>query len=244
MVCNLGESMARVKVEVNAENLAEAGGLFSKVITAPVTVCAKLGLLLAALVATSACAPQASNSSKTTPAQRPNIVVLFADDMGYGDLSSYGHPYIRTPEIDELARQGQRWTDFYVASSVCSPSRGALLTGRLPVRTGIYGNAIRVYFPDEPWGLPSSEVTLAEALQDRGYKTGMFGKWHLGDGPNALPTRHGFDEWFGVPYSNDMNWVGEPDFEALVKLSMSGDVEKQAMYFARRAAKYATPKES
>ena len=100
--------MARVKVEVNAENLAEAGGLFSKVTKAPVTVCAKLGLFLAALVATSACAPQASNSSETTPAQQPNIVVLFADDMGYGDLSSYGHPYIRTPEIDELARQGQR----------------------------------------------------------------------------------------------------------------------------------------
>ncbi len=236
--------MARVKVEVNAENLRGAGGLFSMAIKTPVNFCAKLGLLLAALVATAACAPQASNSSGTTPAQRPNIVVLFADDMGYGDLSSYGHPYIRTPEIDELARQGQRWTDFYVASSVCSPSRGALLTGRLPVRTGIYGNAIRVYFPDEPWGMPSSEVTLAEALQDRGYKTGMFGKWHLGDGPDALPTRHGFDEWFGVPYSNDMNWVGEPDFEALVKLSMSGDVEKQAMYFARRAAKYARPEES
>ena len=177
--------MARVKVKVNAENLKGAGGLFAKTIKTPVNVRANLGLLLAALVATAACAPKASNSSETTPAQRPNIVVLFADDMGYGDLSSYGHPYIRTPEIDELARQGQRWTDFYVASSVCSPSRGALLTGRLPVRTGIYGNAIRVYFPGEPWGMPSSEVTLAEALQDRGYKTGMFGKWHLGDGPGV-----------------------------------------------------------
>ncbi|MEC8072658.1 MAG: sulfatase-like hydrolase/transferase, partial [Pseudomonadota bacterium] len=104
----------------------------------------------------------------------PNIVILFADDLGYGDLQSYGHPYIRTPHIDDLARSGQRWTDFYVAAPVCSPSRGALLTGRLPLRSGLYGRTIRVYFPNEPGGMPEAEVTMAEALQQRGYRTGIF----------------------------------------------------------------------
>ena len=179
--------------------------------------------------------------SSTLSATSPNIVILFADDLGYGDLGSFGHPYIRTPNIDTLAANGQRWTDFYVAAPVCSPSRAALLTGRLPVRSGLYGNTIRVYFPDEPGGLPQSEVTLAEALRDSGYATGMFGKWHLGDAPHALPTRHGFDEWIGVPYSNDMNWVGEPGFEDLVKLSMRGNAAEQAAVYARRGAKYANP---
>ena len=173
----------------------------------------------------------------------PNIVILFADDLGYGDVQSYGHPYIRTPHIDDLARSGQRWTDFYVAAPVCSPSRGALLTGRLPLRTGLYGRNIRVYFPDEPGGMPQAEVTMAEALQQRGYRTGIFGKWHLGDAPHAMPTRHGFDEWLGVPYSNDMNWVGEPDFNELVAMSMRGDTAGRAEAFVRRTAKYANPQE-
>lgn len=180
--------------------------------------------------------PNGSNSDS-----KPNVVILFADDLGYGDLGSFGHPYIRTPHIDSLAAQGQRWTDFYVAAPVCSPSRAALLTGRLPVRSGLYGNAIRVYFPNEPGGLPQQETTLAEALKAQGYATAMFGKWHLGDAPHALPTRHGFDEWEGVPYSNDMNWVGEPDFDALVKMSISGDAEQRAAALARRGAKYAKP---
>ena len=174
----------------------------------------------------------------------PNIVILFADDLGYGDVQSYGHPYIRTPHIDDLARSGQRWTDFYVAAPVCSPSRGALLTGRLPLRSGLYGRTIRVYFPNEPGGMPEAEVTMAEALQQRGYRTGIFGKWHLGDAPHALPTRHGFDEWLGVPYSNDMDWVGEPGFEELVAMSARGDTEGREQAFARRAAKYANPQES
>ena len=202
-----------------------------------------LGLLSATLLA--ACggstATPAGAAATNTAGTKPNVVIMFADDLGYGDLGSFGHPYIRTPNIDTLAAEGQRWTDFYVAAPVCSPSRAALLTGRLPVRSGLYGNAIRVFFPDEPGGFPESEVTLAEALKEHGYATGMFGKWHLGDAPHALPTRHGFDEWVGVPYSNDMNWVGEPDFEALVKLNMSGDLEQRAAIYARRAAKYAAP---
>ena len=96
---------------------------------------------------------------------KPNVVIMFADDLGYGDLG-VSHPYIRTPNIDTLAAEGQRWTDFYVAAPVCSPSRAALLTGRLPVRSGLYGNAIRVFFPDEPGGFPDAEVTLAEALKN------------------------------------------------------------------------------
>lgn len=208
-----------------------------------------LGLLSATLLA--ACGGSPANSVEMAGAKaplaadtKPNVVIMFADDLGYGDLGSFGHPYIRTPNIDTLAAEGQRWTDFYVAAPVCSPSRAALLTGRLPVRSGLYGNAIRVFFPDEPGGFPDSEVTLAEALKDHGYATGMFGKWHLGDAPHALPTRHGFDEWVGVPYSNDMNWVGEPDFEALVKLNMSGDLEQRAAIYARRAAKYAAPEKA
>jgi uncharacterized sulfatase len=202
-------------------------------------------LLAVATLVTAGCdawAPETLDAldSPNTGSQ-PNIVILFADDLGYGDLSSFGHPYIRTPHIDALASAGQRWTDFYVAAPVCSPSRAALLTGRLPVRSGLYGNAIRVYFPDEPGGLPEEETTLAEALQAQGYATAMFGKWHLGDAPHALPTRHGFDEWVGVPYSNDMNWVDEPDFNALVKMSLSGDTQKRAAASARRSAKYANP---
>ena len=159
--------------------------------------------------------PEAGIAPPTGP---PNIVLLFADDMGYGDLGSYGHPYNRTPNIDQLAAEGQRWTDFYVAASVCTPSRGALLTGRIPVRTGIYGDQIPVYFPDDPGGLPAREVTMAEALQQVGYRTGIFGKWHLGDAKAAWPTRHGFDEWLGLPYSNDMNWVGGRTVEeAMIK---------------------------
>lgn len=203
-------------------------------------------LLLAVMTAvTSGCDAASSKplaqSGGSNTGLRPNIVILFADDLGYGDLGSFGHPYIRTPHIDSLAAEGQRWTDFYVVASVCSPSRAALLTGRLPVRSGLYGNTIRVYFPDEPGGMPQGETTLAEALRAQGYATAMFGKWHLGDAPHALPTRHGFDEWEGVPYSNDMNWVDEPDFDALVKMSLSGEAEQQAAAYARRGAKYANP---
>ncbi len=153
----------------------------------------KIITILLVMVAAASCAADASTDS-AAQSQPPNIVILFADDLGYGDLSSFGHPYIRTPELDELARMGQKWTDFYVAAPVCSPSRAALLTGRLPVRSGLYGDSIRVYFPDEPGGFPDKEVSIAEALKQQGYATGIFGKWHLGDAPHAYPTEHGFDE--------------------------------------------------
>jgi arylsulfatase A-like enzyme len=135
----------------------------------------------------------------------PNIIIIFADDLGYGDLGCYGHPSIRTPNLDRMAAEGLRFTDFYAAASVCTPSRAALLTGRLPVRSGMCSDRRRVLFPDSAGGLPAEEITVAEALKARGYATGCIGKWHLGHLPEFLPIRHGFDEYFGLPYSNDMD---------------------------------------
>ncbi|BAV07261.1 arylsulfatase [Filimonas lacunae] len=155
-----------------------------------------LSALLLLLVTASAVSAQ----SKQRP---PNFIIILADDLGYGDLGSYGHPTIETPYLDQLAQEGTRFTQFYVAASVCSPSRAALLTGRLPVRTGITGG-LGVFFPHSATGLPHTEITIAKALQQKGYHTGIVGKWHLGSLPDYLPTHYGFDEYFGIPYSNDM----------------------------------------
>ncbi|MDE2731515.1 MAG: sulfatase [Bacteroidota bacterium] len=135
----------------------------------------------------------------------PNIIIIFADDLGYGDLGVYGNPTIRTPHLDRMASEGMRFTQFYTGSAVCTPSRAALLTGRLPVRTGMAHDRIRVLFPPSEGGLPASEITIAEGLKQRGYATAAIGKWHLGHRAEHLPTRHGFDEFFGIPYSNDMS---------------------------------------
>ena len=139
---------------------------------------------------------------------RPNIIIIFADDLGYGDLSIYGNTSIRTPNLDRMATEGQKWTNFYAQSPVCSPSRAALLTGRLPIRTGMYGEAQRgapkVLRDNAAQGLPAEEITLAEALQAKGYATGIIGKWHLGHLPPFQPMRQGFAEWFGLPFSHDM----------------------------------------
>lgn len=134
----------------------------------------------------------------------PNLVILFADDLGYGDLGCYGHPTIRTPNLDRMAAEGMKFTQFYSTDSVCTPSRAALLTGRLPVRTGLYGDQRRVLFSYSQTGIPDAEITLAEALKTKGYATACIGKWHLGHLPQYLPTRHGFDTFYGLPYSNDM----------------------------------------
>jgi len=140
--------------------------------------------------------------------QPPNVVILFADDLGYGDLGCYGHPTIRTPALDRMAAEGMRFTQFYVAECVCTPSRAALLTGRLPVRTGMCHDARRVLFPDSAGGLSDDEITIAKALKAKGYATACIGKWHLGHLPQYLPVRRGFDEYFGIPYSNDMRTPG------------------------------------
>ena len=135
----------------------------------------------------------------------PNVVVLFADDLGYGDLSCYGHPTIDTPNLDRMADEGMRFTQFYSSSPVCTPSRAALMTGRLPIRSGMCSDKRRVLFPESAGGIQDSELTLAEVMKSKGYATACVGKWHLGHLPQYLPTRHGFDSYFGIPYSNDMN---------------------------------------
>ncbi len=144
--------------------------------------------------------------------QPPNFVIIFADDMGYGDLGIYGHPTIKTPHLDQMAREGQKWTNFYVGASVCTPSRAALLTGRLPVRSGMCSDKVRVLFPNSLHGLPASEITLAEQLKKAGYATAAIGKWHLGHRPQYLPTNNGFDRYFGIPYSNDMDKVTDKSY--------------------------------
>jgi arylsulfatase A len=139
----------------------------------------------------------------------PNVVIIFCDDLGYGDLGCFGHPTIRTPNLDRMAQEGQRWTDFYVAASVCTPSRSALMTGRLPIRTGMCSDRRRVLFPDSAGGLQPNELTIAEVLKGAGYATCCIGKWHLGHLPMYLPTSQGFDYYFGIPYSNDMDRVAD-----------------------------------
>ena len=131
----------------------------------------------------------------------PNFVIIFADDLGYGDLSCYGHPTIATPQLDRMADEGQRWTHFYSAAVVCSPSRAALMTGKYPVRTG---TSTGVFFEWSAEGLAPDEVTLAETLKANGYATACVGKWHLGHRRPYLPGSQGFDEYYGIPYSNDM----------------------------------------
>jgi arylsulfatase A len=161
----------------------------------------------AALVGSSSRPAHADQGRQTPAARPPNIIVIFADDQGYGDLGSYGHPTIRTPNIDRLAAEGQRWTSFYGAP-VCTPSRAQLLTGRLAIRTGL---ASGVLFPDSQGGLQPGEVTIPEVLRGRGYTTIAIGKWHLGVLPQYLPTSQGFDSYFGIPYSNDMDMVADGD---------------------------------
>lgn len=138
----------------------------------------------------------------------PNVIVIFTDDQGYRDLSCYGAPEIKTPHIDRMAAEGVRFTNFYVGQPVCSASRAALLTGCYPSRVSIHG----ALFPNAKIGLNPDEVTLAEVFKSKGYSTAMVGKWHLGDQPEFLPVRQGFDEYLGIPYSNDM-WPGHPENE-------------------------------
>jgi arylsulfatase A-like enzyme len=141
----------------------------------------------------------------TTAHSKPNIIIIYADDLGYGDLGCYGHPTIRTPNLDQMAAEGVRFTEFYSAAEVCTPSRAALLTGRYPIRSGMCSSKKRVLFPNSLGGLPQSEVTIAKGLKGVGYATACVGKWHLGHLPAFLPTKHGFDSYFGIPYSNDMD---------------------------------------
>jgi len=167
-----------------------------------------LSLLVIVVVSISTCS-QGNFARAAAPIEKPNIVVIFCDDLGYGDLGCFGHPTIRTPNLDRMAVEGMRFTQFYSAAPVCTPSRAALMTGRLPVRTGMCSDKRRVLFPNSGGGIPSSEITLAEALKGQGYATACVGKWHLGHLPQFLPTNNGFDSYFGIPYSNDMDRVND-----------------------------------
>ena len=133
--------------------------------------------------------------------KHPNVVIFYIDDMGYSDISSYGQKKWTTPNIDKLANEGVQFTNAYSASPVCSPSRAALLTGRYPARMGIQG----VFYPDNFTGIPQNELLIPEFLKSSGYSTGIIGKWHLGSRDRFLPLQNGFDEYFGIPYSNDMS---------------------------------------
>lgn len=160
----------------------------------------KLAVILLAALACGA-------STRPARADRPpNIILILCDNLGYGDVGCYGSAKHRTPNIDRMAAEGMRFTDLYSASGVCTPSRAALLTGCYPRRLGLHisDTGASVLQPVSSRGLNPDEITLAEALKTRGYSTAVIGKWHLGDQPPFLPTRQGFDEYLGIPYSDDM----------------------------------------
>jgi arylsulfatase A len=144
-------------------------------------------------------------SSQVNAATVPNFVVIYCDDLGYADIDTFGTHEWQTPNLNQMAKEGMRLTDFHSAAAVCSASRVALMTGCYPQRVGILG----ALGPNAKTGINASEVLLPEILKEKGYATAIFGKWHLGDAPQFLPTRHGFDQYFGLPYSNDM-WPKHP----------------------------------
>ncbi len=170
--------------------------------------------LFAALTLVLALAPVALPSAVAARpgATKPNLIVIFADDLGYGDLGCYGSKAIATPRLDRMAQEGARFTDFYVGAPFCSPSRAALLTGRLPARCGVP----YVLFPSEHTGLPASEITLAELLKPAGYATACVGKWHLGWRRELRPQQQGFDEYYGLLHTNDVEeWAVGTAFRQL-----------------------------
>jgi len=164
--------------------------------------------------------------ARTTDAARndkPNVIIIYADDQGYGDLSCYGAQRLKTPHIDALAAEGMRFTDFYVTAPVCSPTRTSLMTACYPKRVGMHRH---VLFPNSTRGMNPSEVTIAELLKKQGYATACVGKWHLGYQKQFLPTRQGFDSYFGIPFSNDMWLPANMTFAKDVRLDEGLDLEK------------------
>ncbi len=146
------------------------------------------------------------------PPAKPNFIIIFCDDLGYNDLGPFGSTQHRTPNVDRMASQGRKFTNFYVTSGVCTPSRSSLMTGCYPKRVGLHQNESGgwVLFPGNKRGLHPDEITLAEVLKSQGYATACVGKWHLGDQVQFLPTRQGFDSYFGIPFSNDMGQTDRP----------------------------------
>tara|TARA_A100000164_G_scaffold114915_1_gene101287 strand:- start:805 stop:2259 length:1455 start_codon:yes stop_codon:yes gene_type:complete len=159
----------------------------------------------------------------------PNFIIIFCDDLGYGDLGVFGNPIIKTPNLDRMAYEGQKWTQFYVADPVCTPSRAALLTGRYPIRSGMTSSELPVFFPFSSKGMKSEEITIAEILKEKKYKTAAVGKWHLGHLPEFLPQEQGFDSYYGIPYSNDMDSKNQSPQH----FSDNSDVESMRVYFQK-----------
>ncbi len=159
--------------------------------------------LAAASLAIPGCANGYQNSRLRTPSNKPNLIIIFTDDQGYQDIGCFGSPNIKTPNLDKMALEGMKFTDFYSAAAICSPSRAALLTGCYPPRVSI----TKVLFPNDNIGLNPKEITIADILKSRGYSCACIGKWHLGHLAPFLPTNNGFDSYFGIPYSNDMDGV-------------------------------------
>lgn len=195
--------------------------------------------LMSTLPLTGCRSPRSVENAVTRP---PNVVIIYCDDMGYADIAPFGGQ-TPTPNLSRFAREGMRFTDFYVAQAVCSASRAALLTGCYPNRIGIQG----ALGPRAKVGINANETTLAELLKSRGYATAIYGKWHLGDAPQFLPTRHGFDEWFGIPYSNDMwpfhptastNYPPLPLYENEKVVELMPDQRQFTTQFTERAVKF------
>jgi arylsulfatase A-like enzyme len=153
-------------------------------------------------------------SVATEKKSKPNFIIIMADDLGYGDLGVFGHPTIRTPNLDRMAAEGQKWTNFYASAPACTPSRAGLLTGRLPIRSGMTSDNHHVLFNDSKGGLPESEVTIASALKTSGYTSACIGKWHLGSLPQYSANSHGFDYFFGMPCGHDDDLHEDIDYFA------------------------------
>jgi len=162
---------------------------------------------LAFLTIIASCKSKLPQQEFTNEERPPNVIFIYADDLGYGDLSCYGSDSVHTPYLDQMAKEGIRFTNFYTTSPICSPSRTSLLTGRYQVRAGV----TRVFFPNSLQGLDTAEFTMSEMFKSKGYATGLIGKWHLGHLEEFLPMNQGFDYWFGLPYSNDMTWKPRKD---------------------------------
>jgi arylsulfatase len=194
--------------------------------------------IVAALIALIALTPSLPAAEKL-----PNIIIILVDDMGYADAGCYGGK-IKTPNLDRMAKQGIRFTDFHVSQPVCSASRAALLTGCYSNRIGIHG----ALGPSNKNGISDKEVTLAQLVKQRGYATAIYGKWHLGHHPQFLPTRHGFDDYFGLPYSNDM-WPNHPEakpgtypdlplIEGEKAVKLNPDQTQLTTWYTERAVKF------
>ncbi|MCL5129188.1 sulfatase [Algibacter sp. L4_22] len=163
---------------------------------------------------------------------KPNVIIFFTDDQGYQDVGVFGSPLIKTPNLDKMAAEGIKFTDFYAASSVCSPSRAALLTGSYPPRVGVPD----VFWPNLPGGLSNKEMTIADMLKTEGYATACIGKWHLGDEEQYLPTSQGFDSYYGIPFSNDMsvNPKSKVSKDIVFREGMTIDSLRQVKWRGRR----------